>query len=123
MLTLDVSMKNPLSRQSLVVLIFPILGDFLIFMETSENRVMIISALTKHEYKLILLDFYQVHEEFVVGEITRKMGGHLRDLLCGEILNLVYSVKLLVSASASPLLANPSLISAPTTHAQGDNVS
>ena len=92
-------------------------------METSENRVMIISALTKHEYKLILLDFYQVHEEFVVGEITRNMGGHLRDLLCGEILNLVYSVKLLVSASASPLLANPSLISAPTTHAQGDTVS
>jgi hypothetical protein len=75
MLTLDVSMKNPLSRQSLVVLIFPILGDFLICMETSENRVMIISALTKHECKLILLDFYQVHEEFVVGEITRKMGG------------------------------------------------
>ena len=37
--------EKPLSRQSLVVLIFPILGAFLICMGMSENGVMIISPL------------------------------------------------------------------------------
>ena len=50
-------------------------------MGTSENGVMIILALTTHEYKSILLDFYQVHEEFVVGEITRKKGAFTRSAL------------------------------------------
>ena len=68
---------------------------------------MIISALTKEEYKSILLDFYQVREEFVEGDSTIMVEVHLHDLLCGEILNLVNSAKVSVSASASLPLANP----------------